>query len=153
MDRRIRAPKDFGAGLIYVAVGSAVLLMNQAYTVGPASRMGPGYFPRLLAILLLLIGAFALARSFISSGEEIQPVAWRPLVLVSLATGLFGYLLLRAGAVVALSVLCLLAALASRRFPLGWRAAIGVAGLVAFCLLVFVKALGVPLPLAGRWLQ
>ena len=42
----IRNPKDFWAGLVYIAFGVAAILIALKYPVGSAGRMGPGYFPR-----------------------------------------------------------------------------------------------------------
>ncbi len=52
----IRNPKDFWAGALFVAIGVGTLLMGSKYTLGTAARMGPGYFPRILGILLIVLG-------------------------------------------------------------------------------------------------
>src|SRR5229473_2536330 len=49
----IRHPKDFFAGLIFIAFGLAAIIIGSNYSLGSAARMGPGYFPRILGILLL----------------------------------------------------------------------------------------------------
>jgi hypothetical protein len=49
--------RDFYAGLLFVAFGVVALVMAQSYSIGTAARMGPGYFPRLLGILLIGLGA------------------------------------------------------------------------------------------------
>ena len=38
---RIRDPKDFWAGLLFVAVGIAAIVLGSRYTLGTAARMGP----------------------------------------------------------------------------------------------------------------
>lgn len=153
MSSPIRAPKDFWTGAIYVALGSAALFIGQAYKLGTAGRMGPGYFPQSLAALLILLGMFSLVRSFVSTGEGISPIAWKPMFLVLLATALFGILLPRAGVVVALLALCLVSAAASREFRFDWKATLGMLGVIVLCVLVFVKGLGVPMPIVGKWFQ
>ena len=52
----IRNPKDFYAGVLFMSFGLAALVIARSYPLGTAARMGPGYFPRVLGILLLGIG-------------------------------------------------------------------------------------------------
>ncbi len=52
MVKMIRNPRDFYAGLLFVAFGAVALVIVQAYAIGTAARMGPGYFPRLFGIML-----------------------------------------------------------------------------------------------------
>ena len=148
----IRGPKDFWAGVLYVLVGGgAVLIAAGDYPMGRGGRMGPGYFPVVLGLLLLGFGAVSIARSVLRHGAPVGEIAWKPLLLVTGATALFGVLLPRAGLVAALLALALLSASASSYFRFDPRAAAGLVALIAFCALVFVTALGVPLPLRGTW--
>ncbi|MBV5331034.1 tripartite tricarboxylate transporter TctB family protein, partial [bacterium] len=57
-------PKDFFAGLLFMAFGLAALVLSGDYTIGTAARMGAGYFPRVLGILLLGMGALLALRGF-----------------------------------------------------------------------------------------
>jgi len=147
----IRAPKDFWAGLLYGGVGAAAVIIARDYSWGRGGRMGPGYFPTILGALLLLIGIASLLRSFVARGEPLGPIAWKGAALVTGATVLFGFLLRPAGLVPALAVLIFSSAAASSRFKLDWRALALMLALIAFCALVFVKGLGLPLPLVGPW--
>jgi hypothetical protein len=151
MGFRIRSPKDFGAGLLYAGFGVAAMLMAQGYGMGSASRMGPGFFPTVLGALLLLIGAASLVRSLFTAGTAIGTISWKGAALVTAGTVLFGVLLRPAGLVPALVVLILVSASASSRFRLQWRAGALMAALIAFCALVFVKGLGMPVSLLGSW--
>ena len=149
----VRSPKDFWAGVLYAAFGgAAVVIAAGEYPMGTGARMGPGYFPVALGALLLAFGLACLVRSFVQDGEPIGAIAWKPLSLVTGATVLFGLLLPVLGLVVALLALALVSAAASARFGFDWRAAAGLVALVAACAVVFVTALGVPLPLRGSWL-
>jgi hypothetical protein len=148
----IRNPRDFWAGAIYLALAIAVLWIGRSYTLGSSSRMGPGYFPAALGLLLGLFGLVAIARSFIRAGEPITPFAWRPLLLVLGSVVLFGLLVNGLGALIALPVMIVVAAMASRYSRLDATSAAALVGIVAFCVLVFVKGLGLPLPLIGSWL-
>jgi hypothetical protein len=147
----IRSPQDFGAGLIYVAFGVAAIWIGRNYSFGTAGRMGPGYFPTALAALLIVLGLASLVRSFLVEGGAIGGLAWKPMALVLVATLLFGFLINRAGLIIALLVLVLMSAAASEKFRFDWGATLGLIGLVVFCSLVFVKGLGVPMPLLGSW--
>jgi hypothetical protein len=146
----IRNPKDFWAGVLYMSIGLAALWIAQDYKMGTAMRMGPGYFPTLVSGLLTLVGFMSLVRSFFRPGEPVGYVAWGRLALVSAAIVLFAVLLRGAGAIVALPVLMLVGAYASRKFR--WLPSILLAaGVTAFCIVVFMMALGIPLPIVGRW--
>jgi hypothetical protein len=146
----IRSPKDFWAGAIYVAFGVAAIVLGRDYGMGTATRMGPGYFPIVLGGALALVGVIAAVRSFITKGEPIGTIAYRGLIFVSGGTVLFAALLRGAGLVVALTALVLVSAYASIKFRWGPSIALAAA-LVVSCVLVFVKGLGVPLPLFGSW--
>ncbi|MEI2300977.1 tripartite tricarboxylate transporter TctB family protein [Ensifer sp. MJa1] len=151
MALRIRSEKDLGSGLLYLLLGSAGLSIALDYGFGNAGRMGPGYFPMVISGLLLFLGVVTLARSLLIEGSPITTVNWKGLILVTLSVCLFGMLLMGAGLPVALAALILVSAKASEKFALGAKAIAAMFGLVLFCALVFVKGLGVPMPLVGAW--
>ena len=66
------------------------------YNVGDAIRMGPGYFPLMLGVLMAAVGLLvtlkALGRTS-SDTEKIGKWAWRPLFYVIAANVVFGILL------------------------------------------------------------
>ena len=146
----IRNPKDFFAGAIYSAFGLAAIIIGRAYPMGTATKMGAAYFPTVLGGLLLFIGVIAMVRAFLVNGEAIGKFAFKGAVLVIGATLLFGLLLRGAGLILALLALVLISAYASREFRWGPTLALAF-GLIVFCIAVFVKGLGVPLPLLGSW--
>ena len=147
----IRSPKDFWTGVIYVGFGAIAFWIARDYSFGTASRMGPGYFPSVLAGLLMFFGALALLRGLRKDGESMGRFAWKQAAVVLAATVGFGFLLERAGLVIALIVLILGSASASAKFRLEWKALALAALLIAFCVLVFIKGLGLPMPLLGTW--
>ena len=147
----IRSAKDFWSGLIYICLGSSAMLIARDYSMGTAVKMEPAYFPTILGGLLVLIGAIAVIRSFVVPGTPIGAFAFKGLVLITGASVLFGATVRGAGLIVALPLLVIISAYASVRFR--WRTALIMAtGLMAFCALVFVKGLGIPLPIIGPWL-
>lgn len=147
----IKSPKNLWAGVLYLVFGTATVYLAKDFGMGAASRMGPGYFPMVLGGLLLLFGAASVILSFARRGESIGDIAWKPILLVVGATAIFAFLLRPAGLVPALFALILISASGSIRFRIEWRAILAMFGLVAFCSLVFVKGLGVPMSLFGTW--
>jgi len=146
-----RNPKDFWTGLLYIFFGASAIIIAREYNMGTALRMGPAFFPTILGAVLAVIGAIAVIRSFIARGTPIGGFSFKGLVLVTLSVVVFGFLVRGAGLVVALPLLVIISAYASTRFR--WRTTlIMAAGLTIFCALVFVKGLGIPLPIIGPWL-
>jgi hypothetical protein len=146
----LRNPKDFWTGIIYVLFGATAFVIGRGYPMGTALKMGPGYFPTILSVLMVLIGIASLLRSILRPGTPIGSFAGRGLLLVVASTALFGLLLRKAGLIIALPVLVLASAYASREFR--WKQSVLLAaGLTVSCALIFLKGLGVPIPLVGPW--
>ncbi|HWP22716.1 MAG TPA: tripartite tricarboxylate transporter TctB family protein [Candidatus Binatia bacterium] len=146
-----RNPKDFWTGLLYIFFGASAVIIARDYPMGTAFRMGPAYFPTILGALLVLIGVISVIRSFLTSGTPVGRFAFKGLFLVTLSVVVFGFFVRQLGLALALPLLVVVSASASVRFR--WQAAlIMAAGLTIFCALVFVKGLGVPLPILGPWL-
>jgi hypothetical protein len=149
MNLTIRAPREFGMGLLYLMVGTGGLWYALDYPIGKAARMGPGYLPCLICGLLILFGVISIVRAVRLEGEPIGAIAWRPLLLVHAGVFAFAALCVPFGFVPAVLVLILISALGSDEFRLEWSALLGVVVLTLFCALVFVYGLGLPLPLLG----
>ena len=147
----IRDPKDFLSGLMFLGFGGSAIFLGQDYEMGKAIRMGPGYFPVLLGGLLCLVGAACVLRALVWPGEPVGRLAFKPLLLVVVSTLVFGLLLRNAGLIAALSVSILLSALASSKFS-SKATVLTIVGLSLFCYLVFLKGLGLPIPILGPWL-
>ncbi len=148
----ITSPRDFWTGLVYITIGGGALWLALGYRLGTAGKMGPGYFPQVLSVLLIGIGVIALLRSVMIKSQPVSHVAWKPLLLITAAIAAFGTLVQSAGLVVALLALILLGAAASREFRFDAKAFVGMVLLISLCGLVFVKGLGLPLKLVGPWL-
>jgi len=146
-----RNPKDFWTGLLYIFFGASAIIIARDYNMGTAVRMGPAFFPTILGAVLAVIGAIAVIRSFIVPGTPISRFSFKGLGLVTVSVVVFGFLVRGVGLVVALPLFVIISAYASTRFR--WRTTlIMAAGLTVFCALVFVKGLGIPLPIIGPWL-
>src|SRR5262245_20691222 len=142
----IRAPKDFWAGLIFIAIGAGFVLLASQYRYGDMHRMGPAMFPTLVGALLAVLGAVTTLRSLVLSGEPVPRFYARPLVVSLLAIVLFGVALQWLGLVAAIAALVLVGAYAARDVRPLENVALAVV-LVIFSVAVFVWLLGLPLPL------
>lgn len=143
-------PKDFWTGIIFLSIGLYAVVIARDYELGSAGSMGPAYFPTVLGGLLILIGAVAVGRSFLRPGEPIGGFYMKELVLVLVAVLLFGFLMRGAGLVPASVILIVLSAWASPKFHLG-KIVILATGMAIFGVLLFVKLLGLPMPIFGPW--
>jgi len=93
---KIKSQKDFFSGLLYTVVGAAFAYGATSYSIGSGARMGPGYFPLLLGVILAVLGAIILFKSLVvetSDGEPVGSFAWRPLLFIIGGNLLFGVLL------------------------------------------------------------
>ena len=143
---RIRSPKDFWAGLIFIAIGGGFVLLAQQDRLGDMHRMGPAMFPTLVGALLAALGLIIAVRAFALDGAALPRVEARPIGVSILAIVLFGIALQWLGLVAAVAVLVLVGAYAARNVrPLENLAL--AAALIAFSVGVFVWLLGLPLPL------
>ena len=92
----IKSQKDFFSGLMFTVVGGAFAYGATSYTVGTGARMGPGYFPLVLGVILALLGSLVMFKSLVvetADGEKIGSWAWKPLFFIICGNLLFGILL------------------------------------------------------------
>jgi hypothetical protein len=144
---RIASPRDFWSGILFGGAGLFVSIYAAThYQLGNALRMGPGYFPTWIGGLVALLG-FALALSALRvKGPAIPPIHWRPILLISVASIGYGYLLKPLGLVLATVLAVIVSAAGGHEFR--WRESVILAVVLAvFSIGVFVYALGLPFPL------
>ena len=92
----IKSQKDFFSGLMFMGIGVAFSWGSTTYSVGSGARMGPGYFPLYLGVLITILGAIVTFKSLVIEaidGDKIGKWAWKPLVYIILANLVFGVLL------------------------------------------------------------
>lgn len=144
---RIKSPKDFWAGIMFLAFGLFFAIWAAVnYQMGTAVRMGPAYFPAVLGGLLAVLGLLILAGSFALEGPKVPAFHFRPLVLILAANIAYGYLMKPLGLVLATAVLVYISAFGGHEFK--WKeVTILYVLLIVFSVLVFVKALTLPFPL------
>ena len=151
---KIRNQRDFGAGIMYMVIGLFFAIMATNYPMGTAAKMGPGYFPFYLGILMFLLGVLVAVKAFGAKAaiESIPKFNWRIMAQITGAVVLYGLLLPRLGFLIAVVVLVFVAASASREFT--WKGtAINAAFLVTFTYSVFVLGLKLQFPLLPVFLQ
>lgn len=150
---RPRSIKDILSGLVFVGFALAFGIAASRYDIGTALRMGPGYFPIVLAGILGVLGIAILVQGIAAAVEEddIGPIPWRGIILLFSAIIFFGATIRGLGLAPCLFVTVFLSAMASRRNTLLSAAVLAVA-LTLFCTLIFIYALGVAIPLFGPWL-
>ncbi|MBC7445707.1 MAG: tripartite tricarboxylate transporter TctB family protein [Polaromonas sp.] len=93
---KIKSQKDFFSGLMFMGIGVAFAWGATTYSVGSGARMGPGYFPLYLGVLMAILGVVITFKSLVVealNGDKIGKWAWKPLFFVILANLLFGVLL------------------------------------------------------------
>jgi uncharacterized membrane protein len=144
--------RDTVAGAAFVGAGGWFALGALDLEIGTALRMGPGYFPLILAGILVLLGVIIVVRALRNGPGEIGRIPWRGLLFILPAPIVFGLTVRGLGMVLALVIVVLLVSFASRSMrPL--TAALLTLGLTAFCVLVFSFGLGLPLQRFGPWLN
>jgi hypothetical protein len=170
---------DLLAGGTFVAVGLAFAVASSRYELGSALQMGPGYYPLVLGGLLVALGVGVAVEGLFrrrnqrdaavrdsnrapvpgddaggddadgddTDGDERGPVPWTSMALVVAAIVAFALGVRELGLVPALLIATFLAALAGRRNAV--QAAAVAVGLTVLCVLIFVVALQLRLPLVG----
>ena len=147
--RSIRKSKDFWAGALFVAIGIATIVLGSKYTLGTAARMGPGYFPRILGILLIVLGAILAIRATRSAGAPVPRFHWRPTLIVLGSVVLFGAIVRSVGVALSTVILIVVASSASHEFRPRESLLVG-ALLAALAVGVFVVGLQLQLPIWPR---
>ena len=200
MKLKIKAPKDFWAGLMFISVGLFFMAWALThYQMGSAVRMGPAYFPAVLGGLLAFLGVLVLIEAFAMEGPPLVlpfnivdfvlaillffALGWifrhigingewailfgsvalivlsvlfrkgtMPLVLISAACVVYGYLMKPLGLVLATLLLVFISAFGGHEFR--WKeVTILFLALIVFSILVFVKGLTLPFPICPAFIE
>src|SRR5262245_42831164 len=137
---RVKSPQDFWAGVL---CGCAAIWIGRNYAFGTLTRMGPGYLPAVLSWALVAIGGVLMVRALAHDGPAIEPSRITPQLFILAAIVVFALTIERLGLALAVALVALTAAFASR--DMRWVEAIALAlGLAALCVLLFVHLLGQP---------
>ena len=90
---QIKSQKDLFAGLMFLLVGLAFAWGAGSYSVGTGARMGPGYFPMALGVLLAVVGLIVTITALVvetADGDPLGRIAWKPLVFIIAGNLVFG---------------------------------------------------------------
>ena len=146
MALRIKSSQDFWTGCAFVAFGAGTMVLAQAYPLGSAARMGPGYFPTALGGMLAVVGIAVLVKSLASDdGGNVARVHVWLLARVLIAVAAFALLLNPLGLVATAAVVVILASWAGHEFRMG-EALLTAVVLALLSYLLFVRSLGQTMP-------
>jgi hypothetical protein len=147
---QVKSVKDVIGGTVLVVLAFLLGEQSLVLPLGNSARMGPGYFPLVLSIVLAAMGLGIAVRGFRVRDEIQGHIAWRGMAFLLAAVLFFAFTLRPLGLIPALAGTALLATLASTRFRVRTAVPLVVA-LVIFSWAVFVEGLGLPFVLFGSW--
>ena len=144
---KIRNQKDFVSGLMYIGLGSFFAILARGYQMGTAAKMGSGYFPFWLGVLLATIGAYIAFRSLAISQEDVKlaKVDIPSVLWVTGSTLVFAICLPILGLVASLFLLVVISSMASHEFS--WKGSVlSAVFLIGFAYMAFVWGLKLQFP-------
>ncbi len=153
---KIKNAKDFWSGVMFIAFGLFFAGFARNYDMGTAARMGPAYFPTVLGLLLMALGAFVAFKGMRTEPEDghgqVDKFHFKPLGFVLGAVVAFGLLLRPAGLIVALLALIIVSSLGSGEFKLKEILPLAI-GLCLLVLAVFIWGLGLTIPVLPAFME
>lgn len=137
--------RDMVGGLAMMAIGAFVAWhAYNEYDIGRLARMGPGFFPVSLGIILSLIGLCITIPAFLRPGSPIK-IEFKALIAVTLSIVVFAFLLRTAGLILATMAAVLVSSVPDRTII--WKGRIILAfGVAAVTWVVFIFGLGMLIP-------
>ena len=149
---KIRNGRDFVGGVTMICVGLLFLWFGRELEVGDSFRMGPGYFPTMLSLILLVIGAMIIVQSLMVDAEDSEPEVWNWKVYSLVIAAPIGFGLLLSGLGLAPTIVLLIAGVGAASRYANWRHSILLGLFLAVCsVLVFTKLLSLPVSAFGPW--
>ena len=149
--KKIRGNPDVESGVFFMLVGIVTLLLSLHYPIGTTARMGAGFFPIILSILLTLLGvAIVFAGRRNRAAAAPMPIDFKSLIIIVSAIVLFGFLLMRAGLLITVPLTVILSSFAQHEMKWKQTLLISVA-LTGFTWLVFIAGLDLRIPLLPRF--
>jgi len=145
---QVRNKQNFWSGLMFIVLGSAFAWKSTEYSMGTAARMGPGYFPFWLGVIMAILGAIILLTSLTKKAEktEIGKFDFKSVTIITAAVVVFALLLQPAGLIISMLVLVLISAAAAH--DNNWKVTIANAIFLAIlCYLAFIVGLRLVFPI------
>ncbi|MBA5802645.1 MULTISPECIES: tripartite tricarboxylate transporter TctB family protein [Rhizobium] len=139
-------------GALFVATGAFFAIQSLGLDLGTSVRMGPGYFPLVLAAVLVLLGAIIFIQALRVEGEPIDPFAWRGMFFILPAPVFFGLTVRGLGFAPALFFTAFIACFASRKMNVFFAIVLSLL-LTIFSVGVFSYGLGLPFERFGPWVR
>lgn len=151
---QLRNKQDFWSGVMFIILGLGFSWKATSYQMGTAARMGPGYFPFWLGLVLAVLGLIVLLGSLSKKAEEttVAPFDWRIAILVIGSVAVYAVALPLLGIYISVFLLVVISSLASHEFNLKVAVANGIF-LVVFSYLAFIRGLGLIFPLWPSFLS
>ena len=143
MHLRLNVP-DLSFAVFLVALGALAFALARDLSVGTAASMGPGYVPRGLSVIIMVYGLILGARALFSGRQPFPDIAFRPLFLISASVALFAIMLPLVGLAITSFAVVICAGFAAYDVRMRENAVVALV-LSAFGVLLFVKALGLPI--------
>jgi hypothetical protein len=134
----------------FIGLGLFFAYQSVGIDLGTAFRMGPGYFPLILALILVLLGVVVLIDAIRVESEPIGHIAWRGIFFILPAPIFCGLTVRGLGFVPSIFLTGLIAGFASQKMKPS-VALLLAAGLTLFTVIVFSYALGLPFRRFGPW--
>ena len=144
--KRAYSANDVCFGVLLLGLGVLGFAASASLPFGSAARMGPGFLPRLLCCLLVVIGAVNLARAFNAGADAALPWSIRPMLGIVVGIAFFTYAVESLGMVVTVAGTVLLGSLGDRNVRPA-ETVLLAACVAAGCTALFVKALGIGIPI------
>jgi putative tricarboxylic transport membrane protein len=140
----LRNVNHFITGIFLILVSLLAFYLSRRLSMFTEIGLGSGFIPRMLASIQLLFGFILVASGFLTVGEPGETWRLRPLIVLA-AIVFFGITLESMGLLVAVTGLVLMSCAANNDVrPVE---ALGLAvGSAVFSALLFVKALGLSIP-------
>lgn len=146
MNLKIKSQEDFWGGLMFIGFGILAIIIARDYPMGSTMRMGPGYFPTYIGVILIILGSIITSMGFKFDGASVGNFAFRPMILLSIAFAAFGWAIDNIGFILALLILIFLSSLAGKEFRLKEAFAMS-AVLIVGSWALFIWGLELPFPL------
>lgn len=122
----------------------AAYYANEHYEIGDLRRMGPGFFPVSLGLILAVLGVLVALPAWFRQGPVIRP-AWATLGLVMLSLVIFSFTLKTLGVVFATMVAVFISSMADR--GIGWKSRLLLCvGVAVTTYVIFIMGLSMVLP-------